>query len=351
MFPVIVAEGSPYDLGYVHGSQAKKQVEFSIKTYREMFDDYSKIGWGKAKQLASGYKNIIKEYDQELFAEMQGVADGAKLEFEDILALNTRSEIVLAGKYLEGCTSLAVTPEKGAGEMLIAQNWDWKLSQKEAIIIIKIKQKNKPDILMVTEAGIIGKIGLNSAGLGVCLNALASDLKPEGVPLHIVLRGILNSGTLSDAIRAVGNPGIACSANFLTASKEGETITIEATSKDYDVIYGSEGFLAHTNHFTSLRLANIKDTGKLIFPDSFVRLGRAIKLIKELGKKIDVEGIKEILSDHVERPNSICRHENFNDDPGMRMGTVFSIIMNLNKMEIYISPGSPCSNKYTRHPF
>ena len=40
---------------------------------------------------------------------------------------------------------------------------------------------------MVTEAGIIGKIGFNSAGIGICFNALGSSMKAEGqpIPLHI----------------------------------------------------------------------------------------------------------------------------------------------------------------------
>ena len=82
---------------------------------------------------------------------------------------------------------------------------------------------------MLTEAGIVGKLGFNSAGLGVCLNAIVTDrLNPDGTPLHVVLRGILDSRTLGDAITAAGRADIACSANFLVAQHGNGAVDIEA---------------------------------------------------------------------------------------------------------------------------
>lgn len=347
-FPTIYAEGTPYKLGYIHGSEAKKQILVSIATYKAMFEDYSNIAWDDAITAAKKYVAIITDYDEALLEEMHGVADGADVNFEDILALNARSEIVLTGKYLEGCTSLAFKPEMtDVGDTIIGQNWDWKSTQKDAFIMLKLKQKNKPNVIMLTEAGIIGKIGFNSAGLGLCINALASNKNPVGLPFHLALRGILNSRTICDAIRFIGNVGVACPAHFLIGHKNGEVVTIESVPEDFDVIYGSNNYITHTNHFISSRFTTIKDTGKLIFPDTFVRLGRANRLIGNLNRRVTYDDIKTIFSDHIEYPNSICRHEDENVSMGMRMSTVFSIIMNLGKMEMEFCLGQPCVNKYT----
>lgn len=346
LFPIIEAEGTPFEIGYIHGSQGKKQVEKSLETYKAMFKDYANIEWEEAKERAKAYIKYIEEYDADLLAEIEGVAKGADKDLEDILALNVRSEIVLMGQGSDGCTSMGIMPEVSLSqETILAQNWDWKLTQMEAFILLKIKQENKPDITMVTEAGIIGKIGLNSSGLGVCLNALGSSDRPRGVPLHIILRGILNSRSLSDAISAVARQKNACSANYLIAHAEGEAVDIEATPHDFDVLYPQAGIITHTNHFTSLKL-EVKDTLKIMATDSFIRLGRINKILRNHQEKIGLEDVKGALSDHIDYPDSICRHEDLKDDPGLRLATVFSIIMNLNKREVYIAKGNPCENEY-----
>ena len=348
MFPVITATGSPYEIGFTHGNIAKKRVEISIETYKAMFWDYSGITWEKAKEYASTFIPLIEDYDKDLLEEMKGIADGSGFDMLDILALNVRSEIVLQGKNIDidGCTSLALTPDVTKdNNTWIAQNWDWKISQRNAIVILNIFQQNKPNITMATEAGIIGKLGFNDAGIGVCLNALASDSKPEGLPLHIALRGILNSYTLSDVVQTIGKFDLACCANFLVAHSEGEAVTIEVGPKDYDVLYSNNGIITHTNHFTSLRMTYFKDTGKYLLPDSQLRYGRVNHLLKNQ-QKFNLSDIQEILKDHHFYPDAICRHEDMREEPGKRIGTVFSIIMNLTKLELYIAPACPCETEY-----
>ena len=55
-----------------------------------------------------------------LVEEMRGLADGAGVDFEDILTLNVRTEIAY-GMFSDGCTAFSwKTGEKS----FIAQNWD-----------------------------------------------------------------------------------------------------------------------------------------------------------------------------------------------------------------------------------
>ncbi len=313
-----------------------------------MFEDYSGILWEDAKERSKEFLSPITRYDPDLVEEMRGVADGAGVDFYDILALNSRSELIFQGtEGADGCTSVAISPERSENkETLIGQNWEWKIIQRDACVILKIRQKNKPDIFMITEAGIIGKVGFNSAGVAVCLNAMSADKKPEGLPLHIALRGILNSTLLSDAILAAAREKLACCAFFMVGHKEGEVIGIEVGPDDFDVLYPANGAIAHANHFTSPRLSNFRDTMKLKFPDSFMRHGRANKLLNSIEGKIGVEDLKRVFSDHTGYPDSLCRHEDLRDPEGMRMGEVFSMIINLSKGEVSLAPGEPCQNQY-----
>lgn len=359
LFPVITCEGSPYEIGLTHGTQAKKQIDATIATYKAMFKDYSGIEWDKAKRYALTFIPAIEAYDKDIMEEIRGIADGAHYDLEDILALNVRSEIVLQGAQVNkmcdgGCTSFAFMPYKTTtGETLIGQNWDWKMTEQKGMIILHILQKDKPDITMVTEAGIVGKIGFNSAGIGVCLNALASDKLVEGqvIPLHIALRGVLNSVTLSDAIRSAGIMNLSCCANFTMASAEGQAVCVEIGPGDIDVIYADEGYCCHTNHFYGPRMINVKDTGRIGLPDSYLRLGRIRDLIKHGPEKVDVPFIKTILHDHVGFPDAICRHEDISEPEEKRLGTIFSIIMNLEREEMFFAPGNPCECAYHLYKF
>lgn len=353
VFPMLDIAGNHYEIGYQHGENFPDRIRGSIKTYKTMFKDYSNLEWEDAKKIARKFIPIIEDYEAGYIDEMKGVADGAGLDFEDILALNCRSELVFAGDEVspsDGCTSLAATSEATkSGDSLLGHNWDWKTTQRENMIMLRVTQDgDKPKIFMITEAGIIGKTGFNSAGVSVVLNALGTDAAPEGIPLHMVMRRILDCKTIGEAIKISTEYNIGCCANFLIGHSNGETVDIEIENEDYDVLYPENGVLVHTNHFLSPRLPVYprKDKVKRNFPSTYIRLGRTKKLLNKNHGEITVETIKEILADHVDQPNSICAHNDPVLEPGKQTGTVFSIIINLTQKEIHFAKGSPCEVEY-----
>lgn len=353
-FPYIEIEGTSYEIGIQEGEHFRTQILGSIECYKQMFMDYSALEWSRAKELSRKFISVISDYNEDYLEEMRGIAAGSGFDFEDILALNCRSELVFTGKEFDevegGCTSIGVSSDAGrAGHAFLAHNWDWKTSQRSSMIMMKIRQKNgKPTIFMVTEAGIIGKTGFNSAGVCLYLNALSTNQAPAGLPLHMAMRGILDCETLAEAVKAATRVPLGCCANFMLGHKNGECIDLEIENDDFDVLYPKDGIIVHTNHFLSSRLPNAprKDTTKYKLTDSFVRLGRADKLIRRKPTDISEKDIMKVLSDHVEYPCSICRHDDPKVDPGLRMGTVFSMVANLYTGDIYFCKGNPCEREY-----
>ena len=356
-FPYLEIEGSPREIGFQQGEHFKEQIQRSIDCYKQMFLDYSDLEWDRAKELSRRFIPVITEYNNDYLEEMWGIAEGSGFDFEDILALNCRSELVFVGKEFDkmdgGCTSIGISSDAGKeGNAYLAHNWDWKTSQRSAMIMMKIRQRNgKPTIFMVTEAGIIGKTGFNSAGICRYLNALSTDQAPTGLPLHMAMRGILDCETLAEAVKAATRMPLGCCANFMLGHKNGECIDLEIENDDFDVLYPKDGILVHTNHFLSPRLPNAprKDTTKYKLTDSFVRLGRADKLMRRKKTEITHEDIMEVLADHVEYPCSICRHDDMKVDPGLRMGTVFSMVADLTSGDIYFCKGNPCECEYEKY--
>lgn len=348
--PIIEVRGNAYEIGYMHGSMAKGQIAVNIEIYKSMFMEYANISWEKAKKIAKAFEKSINDFNPKFIEEIKGIAEGSNFEYEEILALNVRSELVFQGTNLtmDGCTSMAITADRGENNKnYIGQNWDWKVKVLGGVILLKIKQDNLPDIATMTEAGIVGKIGCNSAGIGVCFNALSINDTPTGVPIHIILRSILEQDDFVKAMMVVSANPIGCPGNIVIASKYGEAIDFEIGIDDFDAIYPTDGVLTHTNHYKSLRLPkyNQKDIAKYRFPDTFIRLGREDYLLSKIKGRITKEDMKEVFTNHTEPSSSICHHGKHSDD----IGTIFSIIMDLNEDKFYVSFGQPCENDYKEH--
>lgn len=98
----------------------------------------------------------------------------------------------------------------------------WMTQQKENLIILTITSPRKPTIKMVTEAGLLGKIGLNSAGVGVCLNAIkAQGMDSTRLPCHLGLRMVLESASRDEAVARLEKYGIASACHMLIADASG----------------------------------------------------------------------------------------------------------------------------------
>ncbi len=336
--------GSSFTIGLKHGEQGKKEVHQSLETYEELFKGYAALSWKEARERALLHLDAIQSYRPEYIHEMEGIARGAGVEFEDILTLNARSEIALTNSP-DGCTSLGVI-EQRTSKVWLAQNWDWKGEQSESLLFLNIEQQDKPKIQMITEGGIIGKIGCNDAGVGVCLNALMTNTVESKVPIHIGLRAVLDSFSFDEAISSVNNNKMASPAHFLIASKENKMMSLEVSPIFTAQIEPKNGMLIHTNHICSQSMRDIVlDKPK---EDSYQRLKVIENLLGRLKSDINADDIFSLLADHENYPDSICRHENFARLSHERMETVFSIVMDLTSNELTLVLGHPCTERQNK---
>jgi len=351
MIPIVDLHGLPYQIGFDHGNQCRAQVLASMEYYRLAYMD-KKISWDTAKRLAKTYESDIQKYDPDILDEIRGIADGAGVEYEDILTLNCRSEMTrmdVSQKIAElsdGCTAFAVMPSVTHDRKTYhAQTWDFATMQREALVIFRIHQTEpKQSILMITEAGLVGGKGMNSAGVSLTLNALRTSGDPSGVPLHVVMRGMLNASSITEAYRASVSSRCAAAACVMIAS-ENCALAIELVPGDVDVFYPVDGYVVHANHILSNRFTGIVDYGKVQSSSSYLRYGRCSALLhKQNG--ITLEDVKAILADHIGHPNSICMHE---DPWGLRhqqYSTNYGVVFDCTDRVVHLCPGNPCMGEY-----
>lgn len=353
----LVLRGSAMEIGRQHGELAKKEILGSIEHYERLFYSFQNINWKTAREQAKLYLPAIESYDLSLIEEMAGVAKGAGVDFEDILALNAKSELASTGKivtsFAEGCTSIG-TSTPLTSDTIIGQNWDWKEEQKRNLLLLKIVQKEKPNILMITEAGIIGKVGFNDHSVGVCVNALMTDKKTNGVPMHLGLRGVLNSTSLQKAILKVYNGQIATAANFLIGYSEGKhkgmILQTEVSPFGIDFVNENSGYGVHSNHICSNILKEyLEEQNILRYTDSIIRYRRAEQLIQKSilnNEDITIETFKRWFADEFNAPGSINRFTNKELPDHRQSATLFSVIINLTKQEMHLCEGMPAYSPY-----
>lgn len=230
----------------------------------------------------------------------------------------------------DGCTAFAWKTKTGS---FIAQNWDWESEQKENIICARIAQKGKPTIHMMTEAGIIGKIGLNSAGVGVTLNAIsARGVAFDKLPCHLALRAALESTSLQEARTKLTKAGVGSACHITVADTEEGSIGFENTAFDQVELEMVDGINTHSNHLT--RPHRVED--KFMLADSPFRLSRVRELLKDVGEPT-VPKLRDVLKDEKNGPCSICRSPTEKSS----IQTLFSIVMDLQNRTAVVKMGKP----------
>jgi len=354
--------GTALERGRHYGAQAAHLVAGSMDTYRRIFEHYAGWDWDDVTRHARTYVQPIEAYRTHMLEEMQGIAEGAGLAFEDVLALNVRTEVMFAAiaraaarapAAAGGCTAFAALPEATAeGHTLLGQNWDWIRGTGGNVVVLEAEPEDGPDFVTVVEAGLLAKTGLNSAGMGLVTNALVSDADrgEPGVPYHAILRAILESERPSTALEAITRHSRASSANYLIAHRDGEAVNVEAAPGDYSRVYidfPDAGLFSHANHFTNIRV-DLKDVGIWDGPDSLLRLRRVQRLLEARRGRLDVALMREVLSDHFSYPEGVCAHL----DPSLpeveQYATQFSIVMDLDEGTIWLVQGNPCESEFIR---
>ena len=348
-FPIVKIQGTPYERGQQYGSQCREKIAQVIDFYRWIFELKSKLDWDQSLEKAADFVPFLDAYDRDIMEEIKGIADGSQRPLLEIVALNVRTELLFllaasAAQVKASCTGLVAVPP-ASDHTLLAQNWDWYPQVRECCVILEEKPVGRPRIIQAVEAGLIAKAGFNSAGIGLCTNALVTANWRVGGAFHAILWRILKAESMSEAIGAVTGANRASAANYLIAHEAGEAVNLEAAPEDVNIIFPDRGIISHANH-CKVSNAKINDLTPGIWPDSIMRDYRAAKILNQAAGPIDETTIQKVLRDHFDRPHSICAHPDLKHPPHERGQTNVSLIMDLTEKKILVAKGPPCEHEY-----
>lgn len=314
-FPLLEVSGSPLNLGRAHGEAFREEIRALLPVYFDYLERTSRrqrvptLSKTRVLEIAGTYAKPAEAYAPDLTEEARGIAEGAGVPIEEIMALNGFLDIFdyLSPNFVgAGCTTFMVPDMEGGARAAIGQNYDLVEIFQPAAVLLKITGAG-PDALMYTTAGMLGCAGLNSEGIGVVINNLVPGDAGPGVPYPFVIRRLLESAGIGDAIDAVVSSRRASGMNYVLCDRHGEIYNLETTAADYEATSPFDGPMAHSNHYLAECLKPLERRANDQRGQSLARWGRATRLLHRSADP-DAETIKSALGDHVNSPVSICRH-------------------------------------------
>ena len=330
-FPIVKIQGNAEDRGRQHGTLLKERIHRTVEFYQKQFQ----LPEEQILSIADRFRKSTEAFREDIYIEIEALARAAEVDPLWIYALNGRTELLNLNPM--ECTTLAFRKQS-----LIGQNWDWDSEMEELAVILDIEKEDGHRILTMTEPGMIGKIGMNHCGIGVCLNFMTiENYQPYGVPLHVLLRTILDSKSLGEAQSLITSQLPGKVGNILISNGNGEILDIELAGDEYFSI-PVEDLFVHTNHFLSK-----VDYDLMLFPNTVGRYDRAKELLSRLDDP-SIKSIKDILKDRGNGKYPICRkrfsHPWLTDDNSI---TVTTIAMDLKDLQFHITRGNPFDNPFT----
>lgn len=337
--PIIEVNGTHREVGRQIGEQCQPQIQ------RMLTQLWGDLPAGVSRHDMLLQSKIYLQYSQAIYPqyieELEGIAEGAEASFEEIF-LSMCEELWEGAAWKKGCTDMAARGRATLdGSTLIAHTNDLLPESEDNLVILKIQTADEPELLAVSSGGVGISAGFNAAKISLTGNQLdQNDIRP-GVPRLLVVRAILGSKHLSEAMDHCLLPQRASSYNNVIADANGEVYSMEGSTTDCEALYIEDDILAHSNHYLSSAM-RLFEADRNAMSNSILRYNRAMRLLRENFGQLTPELFQELLADHAGYPTSICKH-------GLETVTVFSIIIQLEKLLAWIGRGRACKAEYIEY--
>lgn len=352
LLPVLRVAGTHRDVGLQIGQSCAAAVRSAV----DFHDATPRDGRSMAEQvqLAARYREFTAEKLPYLVEELDAVAEAA--DVDPVLVFAASIEEIWAsndplppgggsalGSERGRCSDLVAGPPATAGgAVLVAHNNDLDAGVEPNLTAIDWNVDGEPRMFTIGVGPWIS-VGWNAAGIVLSGNELAPNDNRLGVPRLLLVREQLRHSTIEAATASALRPDRASAYNTIFADGSGAVVDIEGSATDAATMTLSDtGTLVHTNHYVCESMLGYEDDpayAKL----SGLRFDRGIELLEAAAAtpgSITTELLIEMLSDHANAPDSLCRHP----VPGRNAKTVFWCVTDTASGRITFGKGNPCDS-------
>lgn len=194
---VLHLKGTPYEMGLFHGKTLKSQIAKNITQFVENPNPEFADRIAAFKQ---NFRKLVNHIPADYLEEMRGIADGANLPLEKIIALNIFPELF-------HCTALTVKGQATyTKELYHVRVLDYSAGKnlQESAVLIVVEPQNGHAFLNVSYAGFIGTVtGMNDQQIAVGEIGGKGYGNWDGIPMPFLLRLILEKATTLEEARVI----------------------------------------------------------------------------------------------------------------------------------------------------
>ncbi|NQU35903.1 MAG: hypothetical protein HQ521_21955 [Bacteroidetes bacterium] len=258
-FNYIEVSGTHYDIGKQIGARFSKQIMASQLAIPDIVNGARYYVQVAPDVLYNPFLEAAQNHFPDYVNELQGIADGSGISFQDIMIGNMPIEILFLAHELGydvncslpsgyGCSSTAYSKN---GKSYLTHNEDLFTSFLSYMYLLKIKVTGKPEILALSYPGMLAGIppGMNEAGIVQCGNDIQGLHIEQSVPMAFLFRSVLDATSLNDAVDRAKFPHRARTMTHNIGSfSENKIVSVEAAPTK-NQSHNVDGFYVHTNHF------------------------------------------------------------------------------------------------------
>jgi hypothetical protein len=238
---VLHVKGTPYEMGYQQGALLRDEIRELVRFLFEVKAKEATIKVGEIKLLdpkraIAGIAATQKKYVPGRFHdELRGVADGAGMPLEDVIAANFIPEMFhCSGFAIGGSATRDGTLYHGR---ILDYGCDWRL-QEHAVLTIA-EPEGKIPFVNVTYAGFVGSVtGMNARQVSIGEMGGRGLGHWEGVPMAFLVRMALeDADDLEGAIGVFRDHPRTCEYFYVIADgKAGRAVGMEASWDTFGVV-------------------------------------------------------------------------------------------------------------------
>jgi isopenicillin-N N-acyltransferase like protein len=341
-------ERDPGARGAAIGAAWRAEIARTWGGYERLFAA-SGAGEGAVRDAGERALERAAEWAPALGEEIAALAAASGLEPWQAGALNGRTELLAALHAAAPECSTVVTLPAGGGPPRTVQTWDWHDHLRGNAFACRLRTGAGRTVRLFTEYGVVGKIGLNDAGLGLHFNILGHDADggPPGVPVHVVARRVLDeAATIEEAVSIAASAEVSASTVLTVATWDGERADarcLELSPAGLAQVRPRDGALLHTNHFLDPGLA----AGDRMAREDQGSHRRIEELERRLPALRAAAGAPEraaALLSHDEDGDGapLCCHPAAGAPPGERWETLMTLSLDLGAGRLRMHEGGPC---------
>lgn len=342
-FPYIDASGTPADIGHAVGRATASRIRRTIDGQRAWFDRLCSFARADPASRMTPYVQAIERHHPEIMAELRGLARGAELPEQDLIIWNIQPELsaMMSAERRSGCSTLHLATDERA---FLAHNEDGHSVYRDQMVLLRLRPEGRPAITCLAYPGLIpGQVpAINSEGLLLSTNYIATREVRPGLPRYVLGRAALSASSIDEAVATATNPDRAFAFTMHLGSLRERRLSCLEIAPRAHALHDVSGVFAHTNHLVLPELAAVAQELSDSTTSRYEILTRAIGELPAL-EQVDGAELVRLLASHeaVHEPYSPCRHP----EGGTRSRTLATALFDVTGGTFTLFEGNPCENR------